>query len=827
MERRIAMAWLEGLVYDLRFALRALRRDRGFTIAAIAMLALAIGLNVTVFAVMNTMLFRGFPLVKQNNRLVYLQEHFPSGQCCTSYPDYEDWRAQAHSFEDLAFVSGKSIVFQSGKGRAANIVTALLTSNTFGLLGVRPVLGRDFTPADEIPGAPPAVILSYDFWASRFDKRPDVVGMTVHVNSAPATVIGVMPEGFAFPEQHDLWMPLELTTQLQQRGPGGYMAVGRLRDGVSIQQARAELNGINRRLEAEYPATNRGVVPRVDNYSQFFVGPDAGIIYGSLWAAAWFVLLIACANLANLATARAMGKQHDFSVRLALGASQARMVRQILAESLTLATVAGALGWWIAKGSVHTWAVETASRFQILDYHIDSGTLAYLIAVSIAATILFSLAPIANLLRLRSHGALKGEVRGATQSRGGKRLAAILVAVQMALAIVLLAGAGVLARSLWKVVGAATGVRDPQNVLTGLINLAPGEYTTPAAMLAYFDKVEAQLRNIPGVEQESVASSIPVNFGDLRTFEIEGRPGGAGSAQFFLVGSDYFQLLGAAPVTGRDFNHGDDAASLPVAIVNQAFAAANWPGQQPLGERIRPQDGSQTGQELTVVGVVPNIMQGDPTRQRFLPLVYLPFRQNPTGRAHNSDAEGAEGAYFLARTGVPPAQLEAAVRAAIQKLDPDVTLQEFGTLQASFAFRRDRMDLEHAEMGKHAAVAPIFAIIALLLAAIGLYAVISHAVSQRTKEIGVRMAIGAAAADIRALIFRDGMSPVALGVILGLAASFAVNRILQSQLVGVSPDDPVTLIATPVALLLVALLACGIPARRAMNVDPAVALRHE
>ncbi len=266
--------------------------------------------------------------------------------------------------------------------------------------------------------------------------------------------------------------------------------------------------------------------------------------------------------------------------------------------------------------------------------------------------------------------------------------------------------------------------------------------------------------------------------------------------------------------------------------MNQAFAAAYWPNQQPLGRRLHIQgpdqsDRNQGGEWLTAVGVVPNIMQGDPTRQRFIPLVYLPFRQSPTARAHNSDAEGAEGAYFLARTSVPPAQLEPAVRAAIQKLDPDVTLQELGSLKASFAFRRDRMDLEHAEMGKYAAVAPIFAAIALLLAAVGLYAVIAHSVNQRTREIGVRMAIGAAAADIRGMVFRDGMPPVALGVMLGLAAALGVNRILESQLVGVSPHDPVSMAAAPVLLLLTALLACQIPARRAVNVDPAVALRHE
>ncbi len=816
-------SWLEGLLYDLRFALRGLRRDRAFTLAAIAMLALAIGLNVTVFTVMNTMLFRGFPFATRNNRLVYLQEHTPNGACCISYPDFEDWRSQVHSFEGMAFVGGRNISFSDGGGRAIDMSTAPVSTNVFRLLGVSPILGRDFVPADELPGALPVAILNYDFWESRFGKRADILGLAIHIDGAPAAIVGVMPKGFDFPEgQLNLWMPVAHTPELRQRGltPGGFFAFGRLRDGANLQEARAELRIINRRLQADYPATNRNLVPSLSTYSQFAVGPDAPIIYGSLWAAAWFVLLIACANLANLTLARTIGRSRDFATRIALGAGQNRMVRQILVESLMLAGAAGALGWWITQWGVRTWAVETASRYQVLDYTVDSGTLAYLVAIWAAAAIFVSLAPMVRVLHLSVNSALKSDARGVTQGMRGKHLAAVLVAGQMALAIVLLSGAGVLARSLWNVVSAKTGVRDPENILVGSMRLPSEKYPSPAARLAYFARLEAQFKTIPEIEDESVSSIIPVDNTNSQAFEIEGRPStpnGAESAQFLSVGSDYFRVAGASAISGRDFNDGDRATALPVAIVNQSFAATFWPGEQPLGKRLRVENRNEPGEWRTVVGVVPNIMQGDPTRQHFKPLVYVPFQQDPPAR----------GAFFLVRTGVPPDQLASAVRGKIQKLDPDVILEDFTSLKASFGFRRDRMDLEHAELGKHASVAPIFALIAMLLAAVGLYAVIAHSVGQRTKEIGIRMAIGAAAEDILGMVLRDGMLPVATGMIAGLAASLAVNRILQSQLVGVSPYDPLTMTGAPVVLIVVALVACQIPARRAMRVDPAVALRHE
>jgi putative ABC transport system permease protein len=814
---------VDALFYDLRFALRGLARDRGVAAASITMLALAIGLNVTVFTVANAMLFRGFPLVARNDRLLYLQERAPSASCCVSYADFEDWRAQSRTFQGMAFVaSNRPITLRDSSGRPADKLTFQVSANTFALLGVVPLLGRDFVPEDEMPGAAQVVLLNHRFWESRYAMRPDIVGSTVHINGAPATIIGVMPPGFDFPTQEDLWMPITRSPGLLQRGftPGGFMVVGRLRDSVSQRQATAELETINRRLEASYPATNRGVVPTAATHSETMSGGNATVIWGSLWVGACFVFLIACANLANLSLVRTVRRWREFSTRIALGAGHARTSRQILLESVTIAGIAGAIGWCIASWGLRRWTIVTASRYQVLNYSLDATTLAYLVAISVVAALLLSAAPMIRVIQLDVSGALKGDGRGISQGRLGKQLAAGLIAGQMALAIVLLSGAGVLVRSFVKIVGADTGVRDPEKVLVGLLRLPSDKYSTGDMRHGYFTRLEEQLRSIPGIERAAVANVLPVSYAFPRPMEMEGRPGvpeGEGSVAFVRVGLDYFNVIGAPPILGRGFNESDHAASLPVAVVNESFAARFLPGEQPVGRRIRAAMPGPQGEWRTVVGVVPNILQGEPLRQQFKPLVYIPFRQEPVSRV----------GFFLLRMAVPPDQVAQAVRAEVQRLDPDVGVEDLETLRASFAFDRDFMDAEHSELGKHATIAPVFALIALPLAAIGLSAVIAHSVSQRTKEIGVRMAIGAAATDVTRQIVSEGMMPVGIGTILGLAASLGVNRILQSQLVGVSPYDPVTLSLATAVLIGVALAACQIPARRAARVDPLVALRYE
>jgi putative ABC transport system permease protein len=801
-------------------ALRDLLRDRAFSLTAVLTLAIAIGLNVTAFVVMNTMLFRGFPLVQGNDRLLYLQERFPLGGCCLQYPDYLEWRAQARSFEDLAFVSGRVVAFgESAVGRAADVAGVAIGPNGFGLLGVRPALGRDFVAADAVPGAPRVTILSDAFWRSRFGGRLDVVGGRVALDGEPATIIGVMPPGFAFPSRTNLWVPLIPTADMLERSPAGFMAFGRMAPGTTASQARAELAAINERLAREFPATNRDVTPTVGNYSQFFIGPDAATIYGSVWAASWFVLLMACANLANLTLARTMARSRELATRLALGAGYARLGTELGAQTALVAAIAGVLGGVLGAVAVDAWAEATESQYQVLDYGIGASTLAYLSGVVVLATVLVALVPLMRLRRLGLDGVLQGASRGATRGAGVQRWARMLVAAQMALAIVLLAGTGVIVRSFANVVGADVGVGEPANVLVGYVVVPRAKLPLAEQRAAFYEALRSRVAAVPGVGIASVSNSRPVNVVWQRRFELEGHAAHVVepvSASVLSAGPDYFGAIGAAVLVGREFGAVDSAAAPPVAVVNASFAAEHFAGQDAVGRRIRVYDASGPGEWRMIVGVVSNVMQSEPTRQRFAPLVYVPFAQEPE-----------ESAWLFARTDMPADAMARAVRSAVESFDPDLVLEQYETLEASLRFIPARMDLAHVELGKYAAVAPIFAGIALLLAAVGLYAVVAHAVSLRTKEIGVRVAVGAARRDIRRLVLRGEAMPVAAGVSAGLGASLAVNRVLESQLVGVSPYDPATLLVTVSVLTTVALLACLIPAARALRVDPVVALRDD
>lgn len=814
------LAWLEGLIYDLRHAVRALVRDRGFTLTSIVMLALVIGLNVAVFAVVNTMLFRGFPLVKNNSRLVYIQERYTlTNGCCLLYADFLAWRDQVRSFSGTAFVGEKAVSISDSDSASRDAIAMLVTSNTFELLGVQPALGRDFIPADELPGAPQVLILPYVDWVTRYGRRADIIGHQLRINKAPATIIGVMPEGFEFPMYGAMWMPLQPTEKMLARKVDGYFAIGRLSAGASLKQARAELDAVNQTLGREFPASNKGVRATARSFSEFQLGPDAKMIYGSVWAGAGFVLFVACANLGNLTLARTLGRARELSTRIALGAGHWRMARQLFTESALLAMVAGALGWWLGQIALRAWIGATWTRYLVLDYSPGVGIVAYCAAITAATAALFGFIPTVRVLRADLSGGLKSEARGATMNRGTKRLSAALVAGQMALAIVLLAAAGVLARSLWNVVGAEVGVRGADRILVGEVRVPREEYPSPEARNRYWDRLQADLRTISGVETTTLASTIPVGSSGAIPFELDAGQTGAERKPIvsrLAAGPDYFRTLGVAMLAGREFTANDGLGTPPVAIVNQSFVNQYWPGQSAVGRRValRGQDGSTRW--YSVVGVASNIMQDRPLRDKFVPIVYIPFRQAPS----------AVGALFV-RTREPVGQVAARVRAVIERSAPAVTLEDYSTLQAKFGFDRDRMDLEHAELGKHAAVAPIFAILALLLGSVGLYAVVAHSVGQRTKEIGVRMALGAVPSKIRRLILGEALTPVFAGMAIGLAASLGVNRVLQSQLVGVSPYDPATLSIAPLILLLVATVGCLLPVRRAMQVDPAVALRHD
>jgi predicted permease len=808
-------AAIETLFRDMRYATRTLRNSPGFTVVAVMTLAIGIGVNTAVFTVTNAVLFKGFSYIERNDRILYMTS---SNGCCVSYPDFEDWRAQAKSFQGMAIVHGVQVTLSDKGGFPEYRDATEVSADTFRLIGRNPILGRDFTRSDETPAAAPVAILNYAFWENRYGKDPSIVGGTVRINGAPATVIGVMPPAFIFPQNQDLWIPLIPTPKVLRRANRDtWFVFGRLADGVTIDSARAEMEAIGKRLEQAYPLTNKGFPPVVRNFAGFYIGPNASLIYGSLWGAVGFVLLIACANLANLMLARALGRCREISVRMALGAGRWRVVRQLLIESTMLSALGGFIGWWIAKWGVRAWQLASMppghSWFDhVLDYSLDFSVFTYLIAISAGTGLLFGLAPAIRLSKLDVNAALKDGGRGSTGGARGNRLSGLLAVAETALAVILLAGAGVMIRSYVNTYSADVGVQS-KKILDGIPNLLAFRYPDARARFSFYDRLKTRLEAIPGVESVALSSSIPL-FGSSRlSYELEGASPADEQSRPTLsavtVGPGYFRTMGASLLSGRDFNETDGFSTPLVAIVNQRFARRFWPGENVLGKRFRLFMGNSPEAWLTVVGVVSNILQSDMARPELNALVYLPWRQM-----------GAGDMNVLVCSTVPPGSLRTIFRNEVHALDSDMPI--FGPYTLI-----ERLQTRYWDKARYTGLFLIFALIALLLASVGLFAVIAHSVSRRTQEMGIRMALGAAARDMLSLVFREGMLPVGIGLLIGLAASLGVNRVLKAELVQVSPGDPVTLIAVSAVLILSAALGCWIPARRAMRVDPAVALRHD
>ena len=728
---------------------------------------------------------------------------------------------QATSFHGMGAVADLPITLTDSSGAPEHYEASQVTANTFTLLGKGPILGRDFAPSDEQPSAQRVAILSYGFWQRRYGTDPGIVGRTIRINGAPTTVIGVMPQGFFFPQNQDLWLPLVPTPDLQKRDNRGlWFAFGRMAEGATFESARSELALIGRRLASAYPQTNNGWVPIPRTFGQFFVDVNAIGIYGSLWIAVGFVLLIACANVANLLLGRAIGRSREVSVRMALGASRGRIVRQLVVESLMLSLAGGASGWWIAKWAVRTY--ETAANpptrswsEHLLDYTVDERVFLYILVVSLGTGLLFGLAPAMGLSRIDVNAGLKEGGRSATAGRRKKYLSGLLVVAQLAFSVVLVAGAATMIRSFLKLSTADLGVK-AEDILTGLVNLPDRAYQGAATRLSFFDRLETRLLALPGVESVSMASTypgggtgrLPYELADAPVIDEERRP----TVSTVTIGSAYFRTLGATLLSGREFTAADGVSARPAVIVNDQFARTQWPGEDPLGKRLRLFNGNTPDGWATVIGVAPNIVQ-DVTRQRRDPVVYVPYpQQQPTG-----------GMWVFVQTRVTPASLASAFRHEVQALDADLPVW-IGPYPLS---ERLAGTGAYWSIRNEAVLLLVFALVGLLLASVGLYAVVAHSVGQRTQEIGIRTAMGATAGDILALVFKQGVRPVGAGLALGLAASVVVNRVLASQFVGVSPSDPITLIVATVVLVLSATLGCWIPAHRATKIDPLVALRRD
>jgi predicted permease len=804
---------------DVRYAVRMMRARPGFTAGAVLMLALGIGLNAAMFSVTSSVLFKGFRLVEDNDRILYIGVQRNGRGCCASYPDFLDWQAQATSFDGMGVVADLKVTLRDRNGFPETFSATQVSANTFQLLGQRPILGRDFSSADDRPGAARVAILSYGFWERRYGRNPRIVGNVVTVNGEPTTVIGVMPQGFAFPQNQDMWVPLVQTPDLQKRDARNlWFAFGRMSHAVTRTSAAAELEIIGERLARAYPDTNEGWIPRPLTFSEFFVGRNATLTYGALWGAVGFVLLIACANLANLMLARAMGRVREVAVRMALGATRLRIVRQLLVESVLLSIVGGFFGWWIAKWGVRAYALAVNPPTRgwsdnLLDYAVDYRVFVYLVAISIGTGLLFGLVPAIRLAMLDAGAAVKEGGRGVLVG-GGRRMSTLLVMAEVALAVMLLAGAGVMIRSFVNMHTAPLGV-PTTNTLTMMMSLPVERYPDAAAQVTFYERLTTRFNAIPGVESSALVSHIPAGGGRPVRYEVGAvadDPRERTTVISQTAGPAYFTTVGASVLSGREFDENDRAYGTAAVIVNEMFARTHWPGENSIGKRVRLLDEQAApGPWLTVVGVVSNIAV---TRTRSVAdaVIYLPYTQHATGDI-----------WVVVRTSVPVASIGNGFRRALETIDPDlpIWLGPF-TLDERIAGLGN-----YWNVANDAALFLMFAVMALLLASLGIYAVVAHVVSYRTQEIGIRVALGATARDILRLVCIQGTVPIGIGLAIGLVGSLAVNQLLQSQLVAVSPSDPATLLVTTLVLAGCATAGCLIPARRATGVDPVVALKDQ
>jgi predicted permease len=814
------------LLDDVRFSFRTMIKNPGFAVMAVTMLALGIGMNTAVFTVTNAVLFKGFPHVDPDNRILYIGTLKEGRGYGVSYPDFEDWRTQAKCFRGMAVVSngGLRLILNDQNSVPETCDGTLLSTDSLQVLGQKPILGRDFAPSDAKPGAPAVAILTYAFWQRRYAKDPSLIGRTIHLNGNPTTVIGIMPPGFDFPHHRvDLWVPLVPAADLLNRENRNlWFAFGRLADGVTARSAQAEMDTIGRRLESAYPLTNQGVHPHLSRFDEAFIGGHAVARYGAIWGAIGFMFLIACANLANLMLVRAIARSREISVRIALGAGRARIIRQLLVESVTLSSLGGICGWFVAVASVRAYELlsNPPNSYNHWDYALDVRVFGYLVVLSILTGLLLGLAPVLRLADLEANAALKDGGRGVAGGSDRRRLSALLVAGEMALAIVLLAGAGLMLRTFLNIYTADLGVKTV-DILTAGLRLRVDRYPGAQADIAFYDRLSTRLKSVPGVNCIALADSLPGLYAPRLAYELAGTPVDEQrrpTVSVVVIGPDYFRTLGASVLSGRDFNDFDGASGPPVVILNRRFASQLWgEGENPLGKRLRLFDRKRPDAWRVVVGVASNIVQNDNTGQTFNPVVYVPFRQRPSG-----DMD------MLAQTHVPPGVLETAFRREIQGIDSELVIYAgLGSIEGPKPLTESLSRNNYWSQGVNAALFVMFAIIALLLAAAGMYAVIAYSVSQRTPEIGIRMAVGATPRDILRLIFLEGTVPLAGGLALGLAGSIALTRVLKSELVGVSPADPITLGIAIAILVLSGTLGCWLPAHRAMRIDPMAALRHE
>jgi predicted permease len=806
---------METLLQDLRYGMRMLFKNKGFTTVATLTLALGIGANTAIFSVVNAVLISPLPY-RAPDRLVQVWEHYrpknkPHGTVAPA--NFLDWKAQNQSFEGMAAYDNFPSFNLTGVGEPERIQAARVSVGLFPLLGVSALAGRVFTNEEEHRGNHQVALVSNRLWQRRFGADPGLVGRTLSLNDQSFTVVGVLPPDFRFlPEDHEIFVPMVLEWEATARGTHPLRVVARLKEGVTLQQARADMDQIARRLEQEYPNTNADEGVTLVPLQEQVVGESRRALLILLGAVA-FVLLIACANVANLLLMRSVARHKEMAIRLALGAGRARLLRQLLTESALLAGVGGAGGLLLS-----VWIVQVLKTFLVQNdlaprgetVGLDGRVLLFTLGISLVTGLVFGLAPGLMASKTDLNDALK---EGGRQAGGGardRRFRQALVVGEVALALVLLTGAGLMIQSFMRLRRVDPGFR-PENVLAVDLSLPSSRYQNGRQVLQFQNQLLERAAALPGVRSVGAAAYLPFSgTNNSWTIQIERRaprpvveysnPG------WRPVTADYFRTMGIPLIKGRYFAAPDDGESAPgVAILNETAAGAIWPDEDPLGNRFKLE-----GRSYSVVGVVKDFKHAK-LDGKVEPEIYFPYSQLPiTWR----------GMTVVARAEYAPEQLAAALRSAVQELDKDQPIYNVRTLEGLLAKSVSRPQF-------HLLLLSLFAALALVMAALGLYGVMSYAVSQRTHEIGIRMAFGAQPRDALRLVLGAGLSLTLIGIAIGLLAAFAMTRVMESLLFGVSVTDPLTFAAVAFLLITVALVACFVPARRATRVDPMAALRRE
>jgi predicted permease len=813
---------VETFLQDLRYGLRMLAKSPGFTAIAILTLALGIGANTALFSVVNGVLLNPLAYPQSGQLVAIYGKTTGYEQAPINYPNFQDWQRETQAFSSMAIYRNQDYNF-IGTGEAERLTGYMVSADFFSTLGVAPVLGRTFRPDDDHPGAAPVVILGGGFWKRKFGSSLEIIGKPILLNGTSYTIAGVIPSGFTFyGRDRDVYTPIGQWTDTNfrdRRVDVSSHGIGRLKAGVTLSLAKADMDGIAQNLATAYPEADKAVGITLVSMKEDIVGKVQPFLI-VLLAAVGFLLLIACANVANLLLARAMGRSHEFAIRAALGASNVRVIRQLLTESVLLAGLGGALGLLLAVwGTKAVLGTLPGALPRGSEVSLDSRVLLFTMALSVFAGIVFGLAPALKSSRVNLQEILKESGRGLSGAR--QRLQGIFVAVEVAMALVLLVGAGLMVRSLSALWRVDPGF-NPSHAITFTVSLPAGPHTNSTETRARLRRFDDKMHSIPGVQAVSVTlGSRPMIHNSSLPFWIEGQPKPANlqempQAMFYLAEAGFQQAMGVTLERGRFISPRDDENAPVVVDIDDVFARTYFPHENPIGKHIHIEG---FGVQAEIVGVVGHVRQwgldADPKSaieaQFDYPFMQLPEKLMPLA---------ADAVAVVLRTEGDPTAVMESVRRAVEEVDPREVVYNVQTMNEvvsnSFAARRLSMML----LG-------VFAALALVLACVGIYGVISYLVGQRTHEIGVRMALGAQRNDVLRMVIGHGAKMALVGVAIGVGFALLLTRLMANQLFGVSAHDPLTFAGVAMLLILVAVAACYIPARRAMRVDPVVALRHE